>query len=207
MGCGKKWISWIKTCVSSATLSVLINGFASPQFKMEWGLRHGDPLSPLVFIVVAKGLDIIFENARAEGAISGISIGGNGPSISHLQFADDTIIFCKCEITEIITIKGLLGVFEQLFGLKISFTKSQLCGIGVPEETTQFCASILECGIVSPPFKYLGLPLGANPRRNATWKPVIDRYEKKLALWKRKCITFGGRMTLVNSTLGSLPQF
>lgn len=53
----------------------------------------------------------------------------------------------------------------------------------------------------------LGLPLGANSKRIATWNPVIDRFEKKLALWKRKCINFGGRLTLVKSTLGSLPQF
>lgn len=207
MGCGHKWISWIKTCVTSATLSVLINGSATSQFKMERGLRQGDPISPLLFNVVAEGLNIIFERARAEEVISGISFGNNSPAISHLQFADDTIIFCKCELAEVVAIKGLLGIFEQLSGLKINFSKSQLCGIGVPEESVQSFANVLECGIVSLPFKYLGLPLGANPRRIVTWKPVIERYEKKLALWKRKYITFGGRLTLVKSTLGSLPQF
>lgn len=37
--------------------------------------------------------------------------------------------------------------------------------------------------------------------------PVIDRFEKKLAVWKRKYINFGGRLTLIKSTLGCLPQF
>lgn len=47
---------------------------------------------------------------------------------------------------------------------------------------------MLECGVVSLPIRYLGLPLGANPRRIATWNPVIERFKKEVALWKRKYI-------------------
>lgn len=92
-GCGRKWVFWIKACVTSATLSILINGSLSSEFKMERGLRQGDPLSPLLFNIVAKGLNILFERAKTENVISGIKMGENGPAISHLQFEDDTIIF------------------------------------------------------------------------------------------------------------------
>ncbi|XP_058222977.1 uncharacterized protein LOC131332700 [Rhododendron vialii] len=54
-GCGRKWVSWIKACVTSATMSILINGSPSFEFKMERGLRQGDPLSPLLFNIVAEG--------------------------------------------------------------------------------------------------------------------------------------------------------
>lgn len=54
------------------------------------------------------------------------------------------------------------------------------------------------------PLKYLGLPLGANPSRRQTWKPIIDKVKKKLAGWKRRLLSFAGRMVLIKSVLSSL---
>lgn len=92
-GFGKKWVAWMRACVTSANLSILINGSPSSEFKMERGLRQRDPLSPLLFNLVAEGLNILFERAKQENVIAGVKMGDNGPIISHLQFADDTIIF------------------------------------------------------------------------------------------------------------------
>lgn len=144
MGCGLKWISWIETCVSSASLFVLINGSPTDQILMERGLRQGDPISLLLFNVDAEGLNVLFERAKAKGIISVVPIGINGLIISHLQFADDTIIFCKCDVNEVIAIKGILGTFELLFGLKTNFAKGKLCGLGVPEQILQSFADLLE---------------------------------------------------------------
>lgn len=169
--------------------------------------REIDPLSPLLFNIVAEGLNILFESAKAERVISVIRMGVNGPIISHLQFADDAIIFCKNEREEINSIMGILCTFQLISGLKINFSKSQLCGIGIHEDIVLSYAEILGCKVVSLPFKYLGLPLGANPRRIGNWKPVIEKVEKKLAFYNRKYITLGGRVTLINSNLGNLPLY
>lgn len=47
MGFGNKWCRWIKTCISSASVSILLNGSPTKEFKLSRGLRQGDPLSPL----------------------------------------------------------------------------------------------------------------------------------------------------------------
>ncbi|CAL5411454.1 unnamed protein product [Camellia sinensis] len=92
-------------------------------------------------------------------------------------------------------------------GLKINFHKSQVCGIGVQDDLVKEFAAGLNCHSQKLPMKYLGLPLGANPRRKSTGQPVVDKFKKKLALWKRKCLSFAGRLTLIRSVLSSLPVY
>lgn len=51
------------------------------------GLRQGDPVSPFLFLIVMiKGAVRLFEGFR---------VAENTPSINHLQFADDTLIFVE----------------------------------------------------------------------------------------------------------------
>lgn len=68
-------------------------------------------------------------------------------------------------------------------------------------------ALIVGCKSGKLPMKYLGLPLGANPRRISTWQPVIENVGKKLKPRKRRHISMGGRLSLVKSTLSNLPIY
>lgn len=89
-----------------------IYGSSLGDFHMEKGLRQGDPISPLLFNIVAKGLNILLEKAKLANLISGIQMGSNGLVISCLQFADYTILFCKNNLEELKVIKGILHSFE-----------------------------------------------------------------------------------------------
>lgn len=71
-------------------------------------------------------------------------------------------------------------------GLKVNYSKSMLCGIAVQEQEVNQMANILGCQSGKLPMKYLGLPLGADPSRIATWNPVVDNVKKKLKLWKQR---------------------
>jgi hypothetical protein len=68
-------------------------------------------------------------------------------------------------------------------------------------------SDFLNCRIGSVPFKYLGLPVGANPRLGSTWKPLVDVIKRRLKSWGNKYISLGGRIVLINSVLNSLPIF
>lgn len=122
---------WILECISSSYSSVLINGSPSSEFKSFRGLRQGDPLSPFLFDIVVEVVNILLERARSCGLIRGVQVGRNGMIISHLQFADDTILFSNNDRNEILNIKRILRYFQLLSGLKINFSKSMLCGIKI----------------------------------------------------------------------------
>jgi len=93
-------------------------------------------------------------------------VGQNQVHGSMLQFIDNTIFFCKADVKNIMTIKCVLKCFELVSGLKINFTKSKIVGLGVKDNVLHKFSEILNCSIMEVPFKYLGVPVGANHIKN-----------------------------------------
>ncbi|KAL7195827.1 hypothetical protein ACSBR1_035959 [Camellia fascicularis] len=166
-------------------ISVLVNGSPTDEFSPSKGLRQVDPLSPFLFNIVVEGLNLLLARAKDLGLIKGVSVGHSEIQLTHLQFADDTLLFCEAEEAEVVTIKRILRCFQIVSGLKINFHKSVLCGVGIEEALAQVFASKLNCQCQKLPIKYLGLPLGANIKSRKSWQPVVDKVKSKLALWKR----------------------
>ncbi|XP_015935098.1 uncharacterized mitochondrial protein AtMg01250-like [Arachis duranensis] len=134
MGFGQKWRAWVRECVTTASMSVLINGSPSKSFKMERGLRQGDPLSPFLFVLVVDVLHRMIEEVVRNGRISPLLLGKDSIVLSHLQFADDTILFCPLEEETIKNYRRLLRCFELMSGLSINFDKSSLIPINCDEQ-------------------------------------------------------------------------
>lgn len=82
LGFPQKWVSWIKECLSSPCVFVLVNGSPTKQFQMQKGVRQGDPLSPFLFIIATEGLNWIFKNVEVEGLIKGLVMSNGGPSFN-----------------------------------------------------------------------------------------------------------------------------
>lgn len=82
-------------CVTTVSYSIKINGALSPSFKPERGLRQGDPLSPYLFLLCAEGFLALLHKAEADGLISGVRVCPAAPSVSHLLFADDSLILIR----------------------------------------------------------------------------------------------------------------
>jgi hypothetical protein len=92
---GKKWRDWIRFCISTVKFSILVNGTPSGFFSSR-GLRQGDHLSPLLFVVVMEALSRMLAAALDQGNLTGFSVGSTDSEalvVNHLLFADDTLIF------------------------------------------------------------------------------------------------------------------
>ncbi|GMP91325.1 hypothetical protein CsSME_00042073 [Camellia sinensis var. sinensis] len=203
-GFGLRWVKWMTECVSTARISVLVNGSPTDEFSPQRGLRQGDPLSPFLFNLVVEGLNMLLTRAYHMGIIKEMQIGVDDARLSHLQFADDSILFCEAKEEEVRSLKRILRCFKVMSGLRINYHKSQVCGVGVADESLATFVSILNCKIKKLPMQYLGLPLGADPNRKQTWKPVLDKIRSRLASWKRKLLSYAGRLTLIKSIIALL---
>jgi hypothetical protein len=161
-GFGDKWVYWISQCISSACHSVLVNGSLAGFFNSSRGLRQGDPLSPLLFIVVMEALSKMLSGAVDSGRLSCFSMGSRPPmiNISHLLFADDILVFCEANPDHLRFLRVLLVCFEAVSSLKVNLAKSLLVPVGNVDNVDEL-ASILGCGTSSLPLKTLGMPLGA----------------------------------------------
>ena len=92
-GASEKVINLIDQCISTASEAILLNGSTLKNFRPARGLRQGDPFSPYLFIIASEVLSRLLLKEEWLGKFNGISLGPNVPTISHLMFTDDTIIF------------------------------------------------------------------------------------------------------------------
>ena len=142
---------------------------------MQRGLRQGDPLSPYLFVMVAEVLNILLSKAANLGLFQGIKVGSRAISIIHLQFADDTLIFCEPKVEYLKNIKSILYSFQSFSGLSVNDAKLGLVVIGKEKSWATMVANILKCKLVQLLITYLGVALGANMRKSSSWQPVIAK--------------------------------
>ncbi|RVW57146.1 putative ribonuclease H protein [Vitis vinifera] len=209
IGFGSRWMEWMWWCFSTAKFSVLINGVLEGFFSSSKGLRQGDPISPYLFILGMEVLSALIRRAVQGNFISGCRLRGRGDAeimVSHLLFADNTIIFCEASKDQLTHLGWILAWFEAASRLRINLAKSELILVGEIDNIEEMAVE-LGCRIGSFPVKYLGLPLGARHKALSTWDAVEERMRRRLALWKRQYLSKGGRITLIKSTLASIPIY
>src|SRR3954470_21478109 len=134
-GLDDRMICWVMQLVMSGSTAININGDIGPYFTSTFGVRQGDPISPILFNAAVDALAEILEKAKISGHISGV-VGHLIPSggVTHLQYADDTMIMVEGSDLDIANLKFLLLCFEAMSGLKINFDKSEVVVLGYSAE-------------------------------------------------------------------------
>ena len=99
-GFHERWIVLMMMCVSTVSYLVLINGEPKGKIVPLRGIRQGDPISPYLFLLCTEGLSAMLKKEESEGHIKGVAICRGALRVSHLLFANDSIIFCRASIAE-----------------------------------------------------------------------------------------------------------
>nr|XP_043625755.1 uncharacterized protein LOC122597190 [Erigeron canadensis] len=154
-----------------------------------------------------EALSAMMRKASNFGSFKGISLPNQGPSISHLLYADDCTFLGDWSMSNLKQMAKMLRVFHICLGLKINMSKSTMFGIGVSDEEVRRASEIVRCNPSTIPFTYLGIRIGSNMNRIANWDFLFDIFKKRLSRWKASCLSLGGRVTLIKAVLESLPTY
>ncbi|KAH7840407.1 hypothetical protein Vadar_016441 [Vaccinium darrowii] len=125
-GFDETWIKWVMNCVETVSFAIVINGNKGDFFQPQRGIRQGCPLSPYLFILCAEGLHYLIHDAVSSGVMRGVKLSRGCPSISHLFFADDSVIFGEATSRNCTAINEIFLKYERASGQLLNRDKSSI---------------------------------------------------------------------------------
>ncbi|KAK6131598.1 hypothetical protein DH2020_034612 [Rehmannia glutinosa] len=200
--------SLIMRCVSTVSYSVLTNEIPGDAFIPTRGLRQGNPLSPYLFLFCAEVFSSLIRKSKSLGNIHGIQLCRRAPSVSHLFFADDSIIFGRANIQEIPEMKRIIATYGAASGQVVNFDKSEISfSGGVSDTNAQTLAAVLGVHRVDKHHIYLGILASAGRSKKVLFQSLVDRIRKKLKNWKASTLSVAGKLTLIKSVAQAIPMY
>ena len=115
-GFDHKVVGAIYQLISTSSIGVLVNGSYSQFFNPSRGLRQEDPLSPILFVIMADCLGRYIGELVQQGVIKGLQPSSQPLTCSHGQFVDDTIFMGKYEVNEARDLKQALNLYSSTLG-------------------------------------------------------------------------------------------
>ncbi|KAL5579737.1 hypothetical protein UlMin_012179 [Ulmus minor] len=160
LGFSLQWINLVMRCVTLVSYSFIINGQGQGSLFPGRGLRQGDPLSPYLFVTCAQGLSEMLIDYECKRLFKGVSVASSCPLVSHLFFANDSLIFCRARIKECVELKQCLQSYAGTSGQFINYEKSALSfspntRVSIRDEI----CSLFGISQVDGHDMYLGLPI------------------------------------------------
>jgi hypothetical protein len=193
--------NWVVALLVTASSRVLLNGVAGQPIKHGRGLRQGDPLSPLLFVLAIDPITQILELASIHGLLH--KLARRTAILRTSLYADDAAIFIAPSKHDVQNLTAILHAFGEVTGLCTNFHKSSvvpICCHNIDLDDILHGTPVLRATF---PLKYLGLPLSPWCLRRADFQSLEDKAARKIPTWNGKLVNFAGRTALVKSVLSS----
>ncbi|KAL0388103.1 UNVERIFIED_CONTAM: putative mitochondrial protein [Sesamum radiatum] len=201
-------VDLIMLCVTSVSYSFVLSGHQFGSIIPQRGLRQGDPLSPYLFLLCTESLSALFRMAAERGTIPGVAVCRGAPRISHLLFADDTMVFCPVNVSTIQHVRQVLDQYKIASGQEINLHKSSAAfSRNTPLGTRQHLASILGVRLENKHEVYLGLPAVAFRSKRALFAALKDRIWKRIQGWHEKLLSQAGKAVLIQAVVQAIPSY
>lgn len=175
MGFPRSWVTRVMEYVTSISYSFLVNGHLTSALAPQRGIRQGDPLCPYLFLICAEGLGSLIKQAYRKRMLREIQVARGAPIITHLFFADDSMIFTHASIHEVNTIGQILWEYEALSGQKVNLEKCEVSFSRKPEMGIRL-PIIRSLGFMEVKMhgKYLGLPTVFDKSKRISFAAIRD---------------------------------
>jgi hypothetical protein len=178
LGFGQVWRYIISGLLASSSTQILMNGIPGERIVHQRGLRQGDPLSPMLFILVMDVLSHMVSKAAEMGLLQPLSQRALQHCIS--LYADDAVLFLRPEAADIQITMDILQLFGEASGLQTNLQKSNVLPIRCGDDEIRVLQQHLPCEITDFPCKYLGLPLSLKKLSRDNIQPIIDSIADQL---------------------------
>ncbi|XP_027155460.1 uncharacterized protein LOC113766368 [Coffea eugenioides] len=199
MGFCPIFVQWIMACISSVSYSFNLNGQKVGFIKPARGIRQGDPLSPYLFILYTKGFSNLITKAVDRKILTGIKVSKDSPTVSHLFFADDSLLCCKASKKEALKIKNIIQQYGQASGQVVNFEKSAMFfAKNTPIRIRKEVSKVLDNMREAQSGKYLGLPMTIGRAKKQVFGYLKDKINSKLQGWKHKMLSQWGKEDDIN---------
>jgi hypothetical protein len=140
-GFGPKWLKWMEMIMKSSTYAMLLNGVPGTLFKCKREVQQGDPLSSLLFVLVADLLQPIINKAKDMGILNLPIQQRRGQDFAIIQYADDTILVLEAFQKQLFFLKAILNTYVESTRLRVNYSKSNIYPINVSTEKMQILAN------------------------------------------------------------------
>ncbi|XP_062076005.1 uncharacterized protein LOC133780148 [Humulus lupulus] len=201
-----RFIDWILVCLKGTSYNLLMNGRIQGTFKGEKGLRQGDPMSPLLFVLIMEYLTRLLAHCSGKKGF-GFHPMCKQLRLTNLCFADDLILFCKGNISSVRGIQEAFKKFCDSTGLSANKSKSQIFFGGVKEIIKVQTLDLVQMDEGSFPLKCLGVHIRPTKWKASDCGVILDKLNKNLNCWASRNLSFAGRAQLIHSVLLGIRNF
>ena len=186
LGFNERWLTFMMLCVSSVSYSILINGAPHGFIRPTRGIKQGDPLSPFLFLLCTEGLHGLLTQSAARGDIHGFSLSRRRPPpLTHVLFADDSLLFWRSNPKECQKFMEILQVYESSSEQQINKAKTTIFfSRSTSEERRMMIKNTLGVEEIRSYEKYLGLPSLVGENKKASFNYIKERVWRKLQGWE-----------------------
>ena len=150
----------------------------------------------------------MLRKAERDSLLRGISICRGGPRISHLFFADDSIIFCKASHDNCGALQTILTSYANASGQVVNGDKTAIFfSYNTPMQQRESLAAFMGTSIATQFDKYLGLPAILGHSKKWAFSEIKERIWRRLQGWKEKLLSQSGREILIKAVVQAIPTY
>ena len=191
LGFGPSFVNWVHTLYTGANMRIILNGYLSGKIELKRGVRQGDPLSPLLYVLC---VEVLASQIRSSPFISGFLLpGAGGAHFRVRQYADDTTTFLK-NVSSLVQLFNLVSIYERGSGAKLNRSKTEAMWLGAWRSRADEPLGLTWV----KKMKVLGVWFGVIPVEQDNWSSKLTKLEKSINLWKSRSLSLLGKCLIVN---------